>query len=94
MSPADLLVDALAAHRIVRLVQRDTITARWRDAALSKLYPDHHPLVELLTCPHCLSVHVALGVGAARSVAPRWWGWLARALAISAAAGMLAEHEG
>lgn len=90
----DLLIDTLAVHRLVRLVQRDTLPP------LPEIR--HHLLtahkdatwLELLDCPWCLSVHVAVAAGAARAAAPRWWGWLARALAISTAAALLAEHEG
>lgn len=90
-APADLLADALAAHRLVRLVQRDTITQRWRDGILHN--PDAGPLAELLSCPWCLGIHVAAAVTAARLVAPRWWGPVSRALAIASVVGLISERE-
>jgi hypothetical protein len=91
-APADLLVDALAGHRLVRLVQQDTITQHWRDGLL------HNPeatssLVELLHCPWCLSVHVGAAITAARAIAPRWWGPLGKALAISSVVGLITERQ-
>ena len=93
MPLADLLVDALATHRIVRLVQRDTLppVARARGAALAR-WPEH-PLLELLVCPWCASVHVAALTQAARVLAPRWWSRVAAVLAASTVAGFLTEFE-
>lgn len=90
---SDLAVDALAAHRLVRLAQRDTlpVIARWRGGVLSS-HPEH-PLSELLTCPWCLSIHVAAAVVAARWMAPRWWAPIARVLAMSSAVGLISEWE-
>lgn len=93
MPLADLALDALATHRIVRLVQRDTLppVSRARGALLAT-YP-HHPLVELLVCPWCASVHVAALTQAARVLAPRWWPRIAAALAASTLASLLTELE-
>lgn len=90
---ADLLVDALATHRLVRLLQRDTLPALARTRAeLLARYPEH-PLTELLVCPWCASVHVAALVQAARHLAPRVWPIAAAVLASSTVAGFLAEQE-
>lgn len=90
---ADLIVDALAAHRLVRLLQRDTLPpiARARAAVLAR-HPEH-PLGELLVCPWCASVHVAAATQLARAVAPRWWPRVAAVLAASSVVGLLAEFE-
>jgi hypothetical protein len=89
---ADLVVDALASHRLVRLAQRDTITQHWRDG-LSHDPKVPSPLVELLHCPWCLSIHVAAVVTAARAVAPRVWGPLGKVLALSTVVGLISERE-
>lgn len=90
---ADFVVDALATHRIVRLLQRDTLPpiARARGHLLAR-FPEH-PLVELLVCPWCASVHAAALTQVGRAVAPRWWPRLAAVLAASSVAGLLAELE-
>lgn len=58
---------------------------------------EHHEpipkLADLVTCRWCASVWVSLGVVAARRLAPRLWGPLARALAMSALAALLARLE-
>lgn len=93
MPLADLVVDALATHRIVRLVQRDTLpmVARARGYLLAT-YPEH-PFVELLVCPWCASVHAAALTQILRAVAPSWWPRLAAVLAVSSVVGLLAEFE-
>lgn len=50
-------------------------------------------LAYLVTCPWCAGMWVALGVVVIRRVAPRAWRPLARALAMSEAAGVIAQHE-
>lgn len=58
---------------------------------------DHHAgrldepkIATLITCPWCASVWVAAGVVVVRRVAPTVWSPVARLLAFSAAAGMIA----
>lgn len=53
---------------------------------------DPPKLATLVTCPWCAGMWVALGAVAARHLAPRAWRPLARALAFSAAAGIIAER--
>lgn len=116
----DLLVDALAAYRLTRLVTADTITEPLRariviDAFVkagldvpagenaegivevsqalglpAQLVPK---LATLVTCRWCAGVWVAAGVVVAATVAPRPWRWVARALAVSAAAALIARAE-
>ena len=87
--PIWLLVDALAVHRLTRLLARDSlppvaaararIIARW----------GHSPWSELVVCSWCLSVWVAAPVIAARLLAPDWWSLLALLLAYSTVAGTI-----
>lgn len=84
------LIDALAVYRLVRLVAQDTITQPARRALFRRL-PSAKGLV---TCPWCMSVWVAAGVVTARRACPRAWAPVAELLALSAAAGMIAEEVG
>lgn len=86
-------MDALAAHRIVRLIQRDTLPPLPELRHQAELALDGSELVELLDCPWCLSPWVATLIGVARTIAPRWWGRLARILAISTIVGLLTDRE-
>lgn len=52
----DLAVDALATHRITRLVVEDTILDDVRDALIKKFPPSEHKIGFGITCPHCVSV--------------------------------------
>ncbi len=97
--PLELAVDALACWRITRLVTEDGITAPIRgrilDWALDQgadARPKHPKLAELIECPHCVSVYAAAGVLAARRYTPGLWDPLARLLAFSAVAGIVAEQ--
>lgn len=93
ITATDVVVDALAVARIVRLIQVDEIPV----GALRERVLDRHGdklWAELLRCPWCLSVHVGAAVVLARHLFPRAWPWAARALASSAVAGHLAELTG
>jgi hypothetical protein len=85
----DVAVDAIATYRIIRLLQVDNITIRPRNALL-KRYAGKKGAA-LIDCPWCLSPYVAAGVVLARSVHPRVWGLIARALAFSAVTGLITE---
>lgn len=88
----DLLADALACHRITRLIHEDTVFDRPRDAAKQWLHDEGHTKVlELAGCPWCISVYVAVGVVAARRLVPRAWAPAARALAVSSVAGIISS---
>ncbi|MGH9287106.1 MAG: DUF1360 domain-containing protein [Acidimicrobiales bacterium] len=88
----ELLVDALAVARLTHLIQQDTIpplpalrravTDRWGDRAVT----------DLVDCPWCVSVHVAVMVALARARFPRAWPWVARVLAASTVAGHLGSR--
>jgi hypothetical protein len=111
---ADLAVDLLATHRLVRLATADVLTQGPRDRLVGWLYrrhgdtdgtpasgwadyaevdPDAPKLATLVTCRWCAGVWVAFGVVAARKLAPRPWDYVARALAASSVAGLLAAAE-
>lgn len=61
----------------------------WADAVARD--PDPPKLAFLISCPWCAGMYVAAGVAVARRLAPRPWGALARVLALSAAAGIIAS---
>lgn len=105
-----LLIDALAAYRLTRLVTADSITEPLRAAVIASTYAegldegetwdevvmnDPRPprLAELVTCRWCAGVWVSFGVVAARRFAPRLWDPIARALAMSAGAALIAGLE-
>ena len=92
-TPAAAVTDALAAYRLVRLLQRDQLPplpdlrSRLTRAAGDRAWG------ELLHCAWCAGFHVAALVVAARHTAPRVWGPLAAVLATSTAVGLLATAE-
>lgn len=93
--PFDIVIDGLACYRVTRLVVEDHLFDRPRDRLVARLQlGDHLKLIELIGCPWCVSVYVGFGIVAARRLAPNLWGPVASALAASAAAGLLAGHEG
>lgn len=83
-----MIVDFLAVYRLTRLAQMDDILEgpRWK---VQRRLVDHPKLLELTTCPWCLSVWIAFGVVFLRRVAPRFWNPIATALAASAVAGIV-----
>lgn len=89
MTPA-LLVDALAVHRLTRLVTDDDITEPLRTAWETKAPPWLAPLA---TCRWCASIHIAIAAVTLRRLAPRAWDPLARALALSSTGTLLARLE-
>jgi hypothetical protein len=89
----EVAVDALAVHRLTRLVQDDDVPFGPARELLLDLGRDRKA-TELLTCPWCLSMWIAAAVVLARRRWPRAWPWIARALAGSAVAGHLAHLGG
>lgn len=86
----EFLEDALAAHRLTRLVIEDTVTDRARTA----LKHEGPPWVgTLLECPWCAGFWVSVAVATARVAAPKAWRPVARVLALSSAAGLLSSRE-
>ncbi|HEX7135557.1 MAG TPA: DUF1360 domain-containing protein [Iamia sp.] len=62
-------------------------------AALVEAEDDPPRLATVVTCRWCAGIWIAAGVGLARSVAPQAWSPVARALALSAGAVLLARLE-
>ena len=87
----DDIVDALATHRLTKLVIDDYIAEDLRNAYFEK-HPPHTKLGYLITCPWCVSFWAGAGVVAARTIAPKAWRPLAYALAFSSVVGWIEEH--
>lgn len=87
-----MIIDALAAFRITRLLITDQITKEPREAFQEWCLKGRRlKLLELSQCPWCAGMYVAFGVVAARRIAPRAWDPIAKALAFSAVTGILSE---
>jgi Protein of unknown function (DUF1360) len=99
-SPLMLIIYALAAYRIERLLARDTFPpiAWMRDTLVDRLNRDRdiqqgeHWLADLVSCPWCLGLWVAIAVVVLASLLP-WWIVVAVPLAFSAVIGHLAGRE-
>lgn len=98
---SDLVVDALAAARLTRLITTDSFppVRMARDWFLDKVDPgkvrDHEgaeppALAELITCNWCTGMWVAFGVVAARRAVPGLWAPVAEALAVAMVVGQVA----
>jgi hypothetical protein len=93
--PVDLAVDALAVYRLTRLATVDTFpaAASARERVTRWARNNDRPAVEeLIHCPWCIGFWIATGAVLVRAATPRAWGPFARALALSAAAGVIAHH--
>lgn len=88
----DLAEDALATHRLTRLVLSDKITEPARDKIFEKFDPASSQLGYLLTCPWCASIWIGAGVAAFRTVAPSAWRPIALMLAASSVTGIIEER--
>lgn len=92
-----LAVDALSVFRLTRLVTGDKITEPLRDqlhraAWRADSIPVAKKIETLVSCPWCVSWWIAVMVVSARRLAPSMWDPVARALAFSAATGLIAEN--
>lgn len=85
-STRTLVVDALAAYRLTRLVTTDAITEPLREAIDAR----SDFMGELTSCSWCSGVWVAAGVVLARRYVPAW-GPVAEMLALAAVAGLLSD---
>lgn len=68
-TPASLAIDALAVHRLTRLVVKDTLTAPLRERAFALLPPPATSHIHgipnpayVLTCEFCASIYIAAAV--------------------------------
>lgn len=93
MNALIFVINCLAAYRIIRFIQLDTIFDGPRDWILNGL--NRKKLKKLLVCPFCISVWVAVLVFFADRYAEFLWHPVATILAISAVAGALAyaDHD-
>jgi hypothetical protein len=90
---ADLAIDALAVHRLTRLITQDHLTEEWRENLIARLDDSSYPKLALLPgCYWCTGMWVASGVVCARTLFPRVWSPVARALAFSTVAGVIADR--
>ncbi len=102
LATRDGITEPLRAKAIDVLFDRADITehdatlmepAHERVAAAQDRQFDVPKLAELIVCPWCSGMWIAFGVVAARTLAPRVWRPVGRALALSAAAGLIAGGE-
>lgn len=86
----NLAYDLLATYRIVRFIQSDHFPAMevLREETRENC-SDY--VVNLLDCPWCLSVYVAVVVVACRQLFPDQWGPIAKVLTFSAATGLIRD---
>lgn len=87
----DFVLDALATHRLTRLVTTDAITEPIRKRIWNKYDPSETKVGYLFTCNWCTSIWVGFGVATARTVAPTAWRYVSYALAASSVTGLLEE---
>ncbi len=94
----DLLVDALATHRLTTLVKDDKILEDIREVVFRRYgspdEEDAHKLSYFLTCPWCLSIYFGAFAAAARILWPNGWRPISRALALSTVTGLVSEARG
>jgi hypothetical protein len=96
----NLVVLALAVYRIARFVGWDDITRRWRerftgwnDNQHRNEWPrNHRRIAEMIHCPFCFSLWVAILAWIAFRYYPHAVLLVAWPLAIGAAAGLLAKN--
>ena len=92
----ELLVDALATARLARLVTMDSLPplAKARDELHGRIAGRYGiEWANGIRCMWCMSTWCGTGVLVARTVAPRYWGPLAKVLAFSQVAGLVGGLE-
>lgn len=92
-APEELIVDALASYRLVKLVRDDRITEPAREAVIETHGPPERSKVSyLLHCPWCLSFYFGAALTLGRLRWPRATNAVARTFAISALTGLVNQH--
>ena len=89
----DLVIFSLATHRGTRLVIEDEITADLREKAFEQVdkIPNENlrnKLSYLLTCPWCVSFHVAAALLLLKQISPDAYKYLTLSLAASSVTGI------
>ena len=100
MTPLSFAVDALAVHRMTRLLVEDEISAQLR-TWLSENYPPHevHGAKSIVTpsyvafCPYCASVWMAFVVRATHARPLRFLRPVIYALALSDVTALITTYE-
>lgn len=88
-----IVVNLLAAYRIICLVQTDSITLPLRERFVKAAkYTRYEWLTPLTSCPWCLSIWVGGLVLAGNAWGGFIWWSLARILAVAAIAGFMAYY--
>lgn len=91
----DLVIDALATHRLTTLVKDDKVFEDVRRVVFARFGPpsdeDAHKLSYFLTCPWCLSIYFGALAAASRLLWPNGWRPVAKALAFSTVTGLISE---
>lgn len=91
--PLDLLIDALATYRLVKLVRHDKVTEPIRDRVLAKHGPpDRSKISYLIDCPWCLSVYFGGALAVGRRLWPGSTSVASRGLALSALTGLATPY--
>jgi hypothetical protein len=85
----DLLIDALATYRLMKLVRDDRITAPFRETVIERQGPPEQSKASyLISCPWCLSIYFGAAVSLGRRRWPRATDLAARTFALSALTGL------
>jgi hypothetical protein len=91
IAAVDLVVLALATHRLTRLVTTDDVTRPLRERVWRTRPPETSRLGYALTCDWCSSVWAASLLVACSTMLP-WFGTVLLSLAVSSVAGLIAAH--
>ena len=89
----ELLVAGLATYRIARLIVKDEIFSKLRNAIWKKFPPESNKFGYFFTCMWCTSVWVASLLVISRIIIPEATQVVETVLALSAIAGLLSAHE-
>jgi hypothetical protein len=88
-----LVVDALAAYRVVKLIRDDRVFEPVRLRVLDRNGPpERSRLSYLMACPWCLSFYAGAALTLGRARWPRTTEAVARTFAISAVTGVASQY--
>ena len=90
---AELLIDALATYRLVKLVRHDKITELVRESVQAKHGPpDRSKISYLIDCPWCLPAYFGGAIALGRRFWPGGTAVTSRGLALSALTGLATPY--